>query len=49
MVVYTDGSKAQGKEESGIFSEEMDFDLSIPLSVFTSVYQYEIIAISERF
>jgi len=47
VVVYTDGSKSEEGTGSGIFSEEMDFNLSIPLGIHTTVYQSEIIAMSE--
>ena len=47
VTVYTDGSKTDGGTGSGIYSEELDYNISIPLGVYTSVFQSEIVAICE--
>ena len=45
--VYTDGSKTSEGTGSGIYSEELDYKISIPLGVYTTVFQSEVVAICE--
>jgi ribonuclease HI len=47
VTVYTDGSKTDEGTGAGIHSEELDCNISMPLGVYTTVFQSEIIAISE--
>lgn len=49
MTIYTtDGPKEDEGTGAGIYSEELDSNLSRPLGVYTSVLQSEIIAICEH-
>jgi len=47
VTVYTDGSKTSEGTGSGIYSEDLDYNISIPLGVYTTVFQSEIVAICE--
>ena len=47
VVLYTDGSKTDEGTGAGVYSEEMDYNISIPLGKYTTVFQSEVVAISE--
>jgi len=47
VIVYTDGSKTSEGTGAGIYSEDLDYRISIPLGVYATVFQSEVVAISE--
>lgn len=47
VTVFTDGSKTSEGTGSGIYCEEREIALSIPLGISATVFQSEIVAISE--
>jgi len=47
VTVYTDGSKTEEGTGAGVYSEEMNLKLSIPLGTHTTVFQSEVFAIDE--
>ena len=47
VTVYTDGSKTSEGTGSGVYSEDLDYKISIPLGVYTTVFQAEVVAICE--
>lgn len=47
IVIYTDGSKTDEGTGAGIYCEELNYNISIPLGMMTTVFQSEVVAILE--